>query len=73
MPSQRIAGVLMIILVNVTIFDVAKLESANAQKDGGCPNHDAQVVIVFDVADPKTPTITRLVHVPPTTQTTGEG
>ena len=33
-------GVLITILVTVTIFDVANPESANAHKDGGCPDHD---------------------------------
>ena len=47
------AGVLITILVTVTILDVARLESANAHKDGGRPDHDPRVVIVFDVADPQ--------------------
>ena len=28
-------------------------KSANGHKDGGCPNHDPRIVIVFDAADPQ--------------------
>ena len=47
-------GVLIPILVTVTIFDVANVESANAHKPGGCPTHDPRIVVAFDVADPQT-------------------
>ena len=46
-------GVLVTIFVTVTMFDVANLESANAHKHGGCPNHDPRIVIAFEVADPQ--------------------
>ena len=47
-------GVLITIVVTVTTFDVAIVESANTHELGGCPNHDPRIVAAVDVADPQT-------------------
>ena len=63
--------VLITIVLTVTIFDVPKLKTANANENGGGPNHDPRITIVFDVADPRNANNHKDGACPPTIHTTG--